>query len=215
MNILHWYHVYAEGAWAGPITEHINALAESGLGYELDEFIVTLVGQKHDRDMARYSFERKCEKAGIPAPSWSHFTEGFEQTSLLGLQRMVNGTSREQAVLYAHAKGAFHEVAGRNAAWRKGMTEKLVGGWRECVDNLGEFQTVGCHWITPEEYHDPDHEPPRFIYSPFYGGNFWWARASYLRTLPPVPADTRYDAETWIGLGNPQACDLSPGWPRY
>jgi hypothetical protein len=46
-----------------------------------------------------------------------------------------------------------------------------------------------------------------------FGGNFWWANANYLRTLPPLRYKDRFDAETWIGLGNPLVHDLLPGWP--
>jgi hypothetical protein len=38
--------------------------------------------------------------------------------------------------------------------------------------------------------------------APFYAGNFWWAKASYINTLDdPIPQPNRLLAESWIGRG--------------
>jgi hypothetical protein len=50
---------------------------------------------------------------------------------------------------------------------------------------------------------------------PFFAGNFWWARASYLRTLEPPLEESRWQAETWVSLGEPKVYDVLPGWPNY
>jgi hypothetical protein len=43
-----------------------------------------------------------------------------------------------------------------------------------------------------------------------------WAKASYLRRLPPPPRESRWQAETWVSSeSGPKAADLLPGWPRY
>jgi len=112
-------------------------------------------------------------------------------------------------VLYAHVKGSYTVTAG-NDDWRQAMTLRLVGGWQFCLEHLEGVDALGCHWLTPDEYARRD------VATPFFAGNFWWARCSYIAGLPePVPADSRYDHERWIGLGNPQVYDLLPGWPRY
>lgn len=94
------------------------------------------------------------------------------------------------------------------------MYYHLINGWHECVHrlNLG-FESVGAHWLTPEQY-------PHLVKSPFWGGNFWWARASLLAELPPLPvrAENREDfylAESWIGMGRrPRVFDFHHEWPN-
>ena len=78
------------------------------------------------------------------------------------------------------------------------MTYFMVHRWRECVEHLAEYDTVGCHLI---------HE------GRFWGGNYWWARSEWLKTLPPVPVDSRYHAEAWIGYADGRRFDMNPGWP--
>jgi hypothetical protein len=87
----------------------------------------------------------------------------------------------------------------------------VAGGWRFCLDRLAGADAVGCHWITPDEY------AARQVTTPFFGGNFWWARCGYLAGLaePPSCETDRHLAEAWVGGGNPRVYDLRPGWPAY
>ena len=46
--------------------------------------------------------------------------------------------------------------------WRECMTRRLVLGWRHCVALLDSgCDSVGCHWLTPEQY-------PALVQSPFW-----------------------------------------------
>ena len=116
----------------------------------------------------------------------------------------------DAAILYHHTKG----VSTPNQAdkWRLRMEAFMVWNWLDCVDRLQNgVDAVGCHWLTPEGN-------PGTISSPFFGGNFWWAKSEYVSRLPQLPPDTwenRYEAESWIGRGNPRPriFDPSPGWP--
>jgi hypothetical protein len=75
--------------------------------------------------------------------------------------------------------------------------------WRDCVAALNEgYDTVGIEWQT-----DP---------VPHWSGNFWWATAEYLATLPPIDRMKTFDAgkginhkqhprhgaEFWIGMNS-------------
>jgi hypothetical protein len=65
-------------------------------------------------------------------------------------------------------------------------------------------ESVGCHWLTGKS---ADHNQN------LWGGNFFWAKASFLRTLPSIyergiikvsgikSIESRYEAEVWIGNG--------------
>jgi hypothetical protein len=49
----------------------------------------------------------------------------------------------------------------------------------------------------------------------FFGGNFWWARTNYLRALPPVEVEHRWQAEGWIGLADPSVKIMREGFPTW
>jgi hypothetical protein len=43
---------------------------------------------------------------------------------------------------------------------------------------------------------------PLFVENPpYFAGNFWWAKASHIRTLK-LPTGTRNEAEGWIGTNS-------------
>jgi len=46
VRLSHFYHVYADGAWEAPVTEHLHALTVSGLLDSLDDLFVGIVGHQ-------------------------------------------------------------------------------------------------------------------------------------------------------------------------
>jgi hypothetical protein len=52
-----------------------------------------------------------------------------------------------------------------------------------------------------------------------FAGNFWWANAGYIASLPPLEVSLkeadRGEAETWLGRGKPKVYDLSPGFMDF
>jgi hypothetical protein len=206
-NLRHYYHVYASGAWAAPVAEHTRALGAADFPGDI---VIGLVGEAGDRERARQLIELQLAAEGLAAPRmWVQAEEGFEQLTLAVVRESARAAAADYPVLYCHTKGARNDSE-VNTAWRRSMTARVVGGWRQCVGLLGDHDTVGCHWITPQ---DECPYPDQTVDTPFYGGNFWWARSSYLATLPEPWQAERHDAEAWIGLGAPRACDLLPGWP--
>lgn len=191
--IRHYYHAYADGKWRSPVSEHIAAIKT------IDQPITITVGV-----VGTSSNRAAFEATNVVVDQWVEEETGFEQVTLSSLQSDLVG-GQTSAVLYAHTKGAYNPTH-LNAAWRRSMTRRLVGDWARCLARLDEVDVVGCHWLTPEEF-------PGSIVTPFFGGNFWWAHSDCLSRLPAVRAETRWDAEHWIGLGNPKAWDLLPGWP--
>lgn len=197
MRVKHFYHVYADGQWQGPAAEHFTALRDAGLKTVP---AVGIVGRLcHRRDVGRWL----TSEAG----TWTlaaEADEGFEQVTLAAMHRWCQ-RAHPSAVLYAHTKGAFHP-SDFNHRWRRSMTSCVIGRWANCCAALTGYDAAGCHWLTAGEY-------PGQVVTPYFGGNFWWARSSYLARLPPPPLTQRHDAETWIGLGAPTVKDMSPGWP--
>lgn len=197
--VWHFYHLHAGGSWLPAVSGHVEAVKAAGLPGRM---LVGLVGPAHRRSEVAAFLD-----GHLGAGAWEPVAEageGFEQVTLTALRSWVHDHPGEAAVLYAHTKGA-HNSNGYQDIWRQSMTARLVGGWLHCVDLLSEHDTVGCHWTLPEQRLADT--------APCFAGNFWWARASYLRSLPEVGMADRGDAERWLGLGDPQVFDLSPGWP--
>lgn len=123
-------------------------------------------------------------------------------------------------VLYFHARGATHPPKDSiTDAWRNCMMRHTVSNWRRCVEDLDDgYDAVGAHWMEP-----PATPKGQYIFA----GTFWWAKASYLLTLPSIldrdriresgidALESRYEAEVWIGNGpvKPKVKDYhGPNW---
>lgn len=116
-------------------------------------------------------------------------------------------------VCYFHAKGARNADDPLLPAWRGCMQRKVIDGWRQCVADLDSgIESVGCHWLTPEQFGPHVREP-------FWGGNFWWCKTHILKTLPVIPPRMLpgmdyYMGERWFGWGQrPTIKDYHPTWP--
>ena len=95
------------------------------------------------------------------------------------------------------------------------MTKHLIANWRNCVTDMDQgVESVGCHWMTGLADGTQN----------IWAGNFWWAKASYLLTLPSIferdrikesgisDIESRYESEVWIGNGKrlPTVKDYHP-----
>jgi hypothetical protein len=212
VELHHYYHLWSGGKWHEPLSEHLNQLARSGLGLKLAGFYVGIVGRQKNAAEVKQRLEAGINPKyfNVRPQVVAEAEEGYEQVTLDKLRDFVLAQKTNEKtilILYAHAKGSF-SYSTVNVGWRRSMTRHLVGGWSRCVDLLtsGKFNAAGCHLLTP-------HEHPRLVTGPYFGGNFWWARADYLATLPEV---SRYHAEGWIGMGAGfSPMNLLPGWPKY
>lgn len=190
-----------DGDWTDPVLEHVDALLAADFS---DPVYLGLVGASLWRSAAAGAFDPLDVRIAVEADS------GFEQVTLAKVREYAQ--EHDGAVLYAHTKGAMDATQFR-ADWRRSMTRLVVSDWRANLAHLEHFDAVGCHWLTAEQFSSwaPQEFPDG---TPFFGGNFWIARCDYLRTLPEPSCRSRFDAERWIGLGDPKVLDLNPGWPE-
>jgi hypothetical protein len=204
-GLAHFYHLWADGDWVVPAREHFAALAGSGFSGRVH---LGLVGQA---DARRHAAVRVRELWPGELSVCAEAGTGFEQVTLSRVRAFAR-SGRAEAVLYAHAKGAYHPEP-VNDQWRRDMTARVVTGWRDCVALLGGYDAVGAHWLRPGTS-SPDGtvttDGP-----PFFAGNFWWATTAYLSGLAEPGTASRYEAEGWIGTDRPHVHDLAPGWPVY
>lgn len=151
-------------------------------------------------------------EAGFDHPVYlSAVRDGWEQVTLAKVREYA--IEHDGAVCYAHTKGA-HDNTDFRAQWRRSMTRHVIGNWRENLAALDEYDAVGCHWLTAADFPPWTGQNPEFADGlSFFAGNYWIARCDYLRRLPECPTENRYQAERWIGMGEPRVFDLAPGWP--
>lgn len=200
MNVTAFFHCYAEGQWRNSVGEYLAALEDSQFDGPLH---VGYVGGADNVELAKNEFEILR-----PPQTWWSAPTGWEQVTLTVLH--TYSQTHDGAVMYSHTKGAY-SVAPFQEMWRRWMISCVVSNWHECAYVLEQRgkDAIGCHWLTAEEFPhlkvDTDY--------PMFGGNFWMATCEYLRTLPVPPTNRRHEAESWIGLGDPDVIDLSPGWP--
>jgi hypothetical protein len=186
MNLAVFIHVYAAGDWLQPLAEILAPLA----GYEGD-FHFGVIGS-----------EVQCMSVlqVVPDSDIAYAEQGFEEVTINCLRDYA--IDHDGAVLYAHTKGASrrNEYSDR---WRRSMIKHLIVPWRENLEKLDGYDALGPFWMTgwPNDW------------SKFFGGNFWMAQCSYLRTLPKCIPENRYAAENWIGQGDPNVNSIYPGVP--
>jgi hypothetical protein len=182
VEIHHFYHIYADGKWREPLTEHLEALKISGLeaqeGFRLN---VGLVGCEQNISAVRRFFS----EGSVQWREIGSSEKGWEQVTLCVLARESH--TLEGFAFYAHTKGASNPSR-FNSAWRQRMTYYTVSCWREALLSLETHHAYGCHWMQLEGIQW------------LFGGNFGWTRMSHLRLLPAPGTHSRWAAEGWIGL---------------
>lgn len=187
-KIHHFYHVYSNGSWEIPLTEHIKALADSELLKYLDTFQIGLVGSPHTRERVKQYLDSENINYSICV----EVDDGWEQET----QDMIWEFSKKNDgyIFYAHTKNSVN-INPLHVAWRKSMTYFNVILWKLCVDLLDQdYCAVGCHYLEGgNEFTKTE--------SGFFAGTYWWTHLKYVRNFPHKPLRTsRYDAEGWIGL---------------
>lgn len=214
MKLAVFYHCILDGGAVPIDTDHalrimleqMHALTVSGLADTAEEIIVGLNGSDASAMMARSLIPEKARLV-------RHQDGCHSEIPTMALLRDWLPGHEDWAVLYHHIKGVTHPRNALYERWRRRMQQVCIWGWRFCISDMAEgIESCGCHWLTPEQW-------PQCVKTPFWGGTFWWAKARYLMTLPPLPAPTwenRYEAESWIGRGprRPIVHDYHPGWPK-
>lgn len=189
----HWYHVNAEHEWREQVAEHLDALDNSGLDEQLTTLHVGVVGSDEKTDEClEYLASRVDFYLAATAP------RGWEDVTLAPLHEAAHTLAGEDTILYAHTQHPRE----RTDTWRRSMTHWNVNRWQHMQSALVVAQTAGCMWL------DPSHGGHGY-----WAGNFWWARADYVRTLDAVPTST-FGPEMWIGSKAHTIFDAAPGYPN-
>ena len=98
----------------------------------------------------------------------------------------------DKLIWYAHTKGItkIGTILENNVwDWLEYMLYFNFEQWRTAVEVLkGEWNAYGVNLKSQPSTH--------------YSGNFWWAKSSYIKTLPTEIGPEYLDSEMWIGRGS-------------
>jgi len=145
----------------------------------------------------------------------------YEGRTLRHIRAEIN---EEDAVIYMHTKGISYIMGDRSVnglfnarhakainGWRDTMEHYILDCWQDRYMGLAYYDTQGCFKRQKPFAH--------------YMGNFWWARANYILTLPdplaftvkPYPGmefeetkPSRMRYEQWILLNEGSHLDIKP-----
>ena len=127
----------------------------------------------------------------------------YEGTTLL---KMYDECDNYENVGYIHGKGITNLTKYTNK-WRKTLEYAIIEKYQDNLNALKNDNDVsGIFWLNGNQH---------------FSGNFWWAKSSYIKTLPrPVIGkwktynqgeqfwDLFLRYEAWIGINNPKVNDI-------
>ena len=167
----------------------LDSLKSSGLLQQLSHLCIVNTGLAIDHD----KIEQKYKPAKVI--HYSKFTNEYENITI----KMLYAFCRyhpDYKVLYMHTKGVSytrdHVFLPGIHSWNDFMMYSLVEKYESCISLLRMYDTVGCNY-RPFEDGNGQH----------YSGNFWWATAKYISTLPISYMKNKYDPEFWLLQNDP------------
>lgn len=206
MNKL-YYHFYIPDTpshWQLLLYEQLDCIEGSGLQYHCEVEICVSSNKENYEKLQKiiksYPFLRSSWFDIDIEENRNH----HEGTTLLTL---YDECSSFDNVGYVHSKG-ITSLSKQVNRWRKVLEYGVIEKWEDNINALNKgFDVSGIIW---------DKESCHF------SGNFWWAKSSYIKTLPrpviekwtkqivPIGAhwSSRFRYEGWIGLENPKANNL-------
>lgn len=210
MNMKLFSHVVDIGCGLDITLEQAELLEKTGLLDAVDEAYFFLHYNENNFDRLKERWKNKSNVIfkffGMEYQPW------YEATTINYIQELCHSTKEEFYVCNITHKGASHGPGGHQN-WRRYMQYWNIEKWKECVEKLDEgYDTCGAAFLPNPPY-------------PFYAGNFYWAKASYLRRckrLKSPPENDfkpqfegqphhRFDLECWNGSGNPKWYEMHPG----
>lgn len=183
MNVA-FFHAPSIGNHKEIFEEMMNRIESTGLIDSLDILFVNMVtGDIPEQRSSKIVYFKSGQNSD------------FEYPTLHALKSYCDGLHDDDNVLYIHLKGCSRsngEVEKKKMdSWRDLLCYFTIDHHRRCLLELssGSDACSVNYRSTP---------------SPHFSGNFWWAKASLIKTLPNIDVDYqrrgRYWAEFWIGL---------------
>ena len=173
--------------WDIILKNFIDKIIISGLYENVEIIYINCIGNKNNFKTLEYLNKEKIKI----------LLNGIElNTFEISTQELLYDFSKKNHnynILYLHTKGVGKEVNECIEDWVNYMSYFLINKWKTCINQLQLNNTIGVDLRSEPTLH--------------YSGNFWWARADYISTLPsptefkkyPNPLNSeRHNQEFWI-----------------
>ena len=193
-------HNYLKNHWADIVTSQVSKLYRSGLYKRADKI---LYGVQADKDDEYYKFLDilKTYDVDKKIEVYRYSKNMYEFPTLIHLQNYC-ANNPNASVLYYHAKGTSRAYDLNIESWRECLEYFNIELWRKSVEEFkyDRHDVCGALYVTRFAFLDK-------VLTNYYSGNFWWASAKYVNTLPNLGLliqTTNMDrdvAERWIGYG--------------
>lgn len=188
-----FFHVHQINDWESLYSDQLATLYTSGV-YDHCDYL--FIGVNGDSPLPF-----------IPPKAIVHRNQNLNlEADTLRLMSEFCRYNLDYRVMYFHLKGVTRGGEMRRIAdsWRTYMEHFVFHQYRQCVDLLDQYDTVG---VELREGPVLVHEQETFTPPQHYSGNFWWANASYINTLDvnylyQPHTWQRWLAEFWLGTGN-------------
>jgi hypothetical protein len=201
MDLAVYVHVATVGHYLDVVDEINHALEVSGLAENAAQVTYGVVGGGPLDVRVRTTLDVHTS----PEVSAGEFF------TLRILKERIDANLRDGATLYLHTKGVTQPLNACIDDWRRVMLHFTVLEWRDSLQALQASSACGV-----------DYQPKPMRH---FSGNFWWARDSYLRSLPSIDEaikqrpprrnawsrhrlSQRHMAEFWIGMGHGNLASL-------
>jgi len=196
MNLIFGFmHAATLGHWQAVDTELLDGMLTSGLLHECISLNIGIVGDENRKYWEPWSMNSTITYNYLgDLKEYEYATLQWLQDSCINCLtnpkwRQVVGIDPEDSVyvFYCCNAGVSHKPNhDLYPDWRWLMSYFNHFRWRDCVKALDEgYDTVGIEWQTDPVSH--------------WSGNFWWATAEYITTLPDVKDMKTFDAGNGIG----------------
>ncbi len=124
----------------------------------------------------------------------------YENHTINFIKSFFSNKNDEAYILYIHTKGV--RKAGNpdvTVSWRKMMEYFLIDKYKECIENLQYYDTLGNNIVNMGDIY-VNKENAHCIH---YSGNFWWSKKSYIDKLDYIDIfnndeKKRYKSENWL-----------------
>ena len=189
-------HICCIENWKEIYEDIINNIKTSGLYNHCEKIYLCIVGEIKDY----FYIDKK-----INILYNDNNSEHYEIKTINMIKKICSLTHNDINILYLHTKGV--RKAGNNdctISWRKMMEYFLIDKWKDCLEHLNYYDTLGSNCINTFDK-DDIMVSVNGNHNYHYSGNFWWSKKSHIDKLAYLPEDlsdksiyTRCRAENWI-----------------
>lgn len=188
-------------------SEQLDRVINSGILQDQATYHICINGNLNNFES---HFEKIAKYSNINIVHVADNFKQWEYPSLNYLKTFIDNSVDCQYVGYIHMKGSSDSSFQNSRDWRRLMEFFIIDKYQKCLYYLeNDYNIAGINWYNGGiSWH--------------FSGNFWWARADYIKSLNPLPDPTRiikgtrspithnfytpqnfrYDHEAWIGTGS-------------